>query len=163
MKLGKAKEAGGHADILIKTRPRHPRYLDLKGLVLLKQNKPANALRWFQKALVVRPDDGERLLYAGVTLSMAGRFQEADKFLKRAHRLLPNDLSPLFRLVENEMREGDVPGAEKWTDRLLATGSIIKIEDIMNKAIHHELFIPLSHELVGPVLKRKINEKTQVL
>ena len=83
--------------------------------------------------------------------------------LKRAHRLLPNDLSPLFHLVENEIRAGDVTGAEKYVDRLLATGSIVKIETIMNKALHHELFIPLSHDLVGPVLTRKIKEKIQVL
>ena len=84
-------------------------------------------------------------------------------FLIRAHSILPKDLSPLFHLIENAIRAGDIASAEEYANRLLATGSLDKIEAVMNKAIHQDLLVPFSYELTGPLITRKIKEKAHML
>lgn len=163
LKLNRVDEALENADILLKARENHPVYLDIKGLILLRKNQADDALRYFEKALAILPDHGQRLLYTGVTNRMLGKYEEASAFFKRSHSLLPNDLSPLFHLIENSLRAGDTASADKYADRLLATGSLVKIENILNKAIHRDLLVPLSHDLIGPLLARKMKEKAHKL
>jgi tetratricopeptide (TPR) repeat protein len=163
LRVGKLKEASENADLLIKTRSNHPVYLDLKGLILLRQKKPDDALRYFKKALTVMFEHPKRLLYTGAALSLLGKYDAADRFLKRAHQLRPDDLSPLFHLIENKLRAGDVASADEYAERLMASGSVSQIQDVLTKACANDLLVPLSFEMVSPAIVRTLKKKADQL
>lgn len=58
--------------------------------------EPNKALKLFQRAYQLNPNDATTLYYWGVVLGLLDRFEEAIEKLNRAHQLQPDDPRPLY-------------------------------------------------------------------
>jgi len=72
--------------------PNNPAYLDTKGWILFRLERPFDALQYLLKAAELQPDDPVILDHTGDVLSVLGYKTEASEFWSRSHRILPNPL-----------------------------------------------------------------------
>ena len=86
-------------------------YFKLQGFILLWQEQPEKALAYFRKALKMEPNNRAVLLNTGVALSLSSSYSNAELFLKKAVRASPGDIRPVYALIENSVRAGDMPKA----------------------------------------------------
>jgi tetratricopeptide (TPR) repeat protein len=138
-------EAAEHIDILIKKRYNSEVYLNLKALILIKQNKLEEAIPYLADALRLAPNSRETLLYAGVTQSLLGRYEKADWFLKRAHSIYPKDPLILVCLADNSLRARKNEAADSYLDSLLTVMDEKKLLDFLKKQSNDNRSLPLSY------------------
>ena len=93
--------------------------LHVMGLVRRKQNLPADALEFFNRALVLMPGDPLILLNLGRTLKSVGRNAEAMSALQAALAAKPDLADALCELGELQYRAGDSESAEASLRRVL--------------------------------------------
>ena len=96
---------------------------------MLWQNKPEDALLYFKKALNIEPNNRAVLLNTGVSLSLIGDNGNAELFLVRAAERSARDIRPVYALIENSVRAGDLQKAENYTEKMFAEFSIKTIMD----------------------------------
>ncbi|MFX0194631.1 MAG: tetratricopeptide repeat protein [Candidatus Hodarchaeota archaeon] len=70
--------------------------VQIEQLLNIFLNEPNKALKLFQRAYQLQPDDANTLYYWGVVLGLLNRFNEAIEKLNRAHQLQPDDPRPLY-------------------------------------------------------------------
>jgi len=135
-------EAARQVDILITKRSLHSLYLNLKGLIWVRQHSPAKAIPYFRKALRRAPYARDSLVNFGVALSLTGAFNRADGFLKSANSLYPNDALILLWLVENSLKAGRKNTAGEYLDDLLTTYSVNRLTYFLRKHSKNNFSIP---------------------
>jgi len=94
--MGRWEDARQVVDILLKQKHIPWDDLNLMGLILLKQNDPAQALDYFRRAHKRSPNHPELYINIGISLSMMGYYQKADWFLFQAGQMAPGDITPCF-------------------------------------------------------------------
>jgi len=149
-------EAARQVDILITKRSLHSLYLNLKGLIWVRQHSPAKAIPYFRKALRRAPYARDSLVNFGVALSLTGAFNRADGFLKSANSLYPNDALILLWLVENSLKAGRKITAGEYLDELLTTYSVNRLTYVLRKHSKNNFSIPLSSKLLVPAIVDRI-------
>lgn len=147
------KEASRHLNFVINKGSLNSDYFNLKGFVLLWQDRPEEALPYLRQALSISPNKGGVLLNMGVALSRAGSYQNAEWFLKRASRTFPKDIIPLFVLIENRIRANDIIGAKVYTKKLLTIHSLQVIRKNLAERSKNFSFAPVSKGLITPLIK----------
>ncbi len=156
--MGKWEEASKNADIVIlKGSVRHE-YYNIKGFILLWQERPEKALPYFRKALSLSPNNSNVLLSMGVALSLMGEYKNAEWFLQRAAKNSPEDIVVLFSQIENSIRAGDTSNAEKYTEKLFALFSLKSIQAKLITISDDYHSAPVSKELIAPIIKKKLME-----
>ena len=156
--LGEFDEASEHADLLLSNSRGfiHADYLNIKGFILLWQNRPAEALDYLRKALAMAPNRGDILLNTGMSLSLMGNHKNGEWFLKRAAKNSPRDLTPLFCLIENSIRAGEILKASDYAEKLLSTFSVKSIMTHLKYREGNFRSVPVSKELVAPIIKNTL-------
>lgn len=149
-------QAAEQVDILISKRTAHSFFLNLKGLIWVRQQRPAKAIPYFKKALRRAPDTRDFLVNLGVALSLTGAFDKADGFLKRANSLYPNDVLILLWLVENSLKAGWENTAGEYLDDLLATYGVDRLKYFLRLHFKNNFSIPLSNKLLIPAIVDRI-------
>ncbi|NNL41872.1 MAG: tetratricopeptide repeat protein, partial [Desulfobacterales bacterium] len=158
---GRWKDASKHADKLVSIAENHEGYLNIKGFILIKQKKPNEAIKYLQQSLRLAPNFKTTLLYMGAALSLSGEYSRADRFLRRANNIPPESIMPLFCLIENSMKAGNIKNAERYTDRLLASFSLIAVRDQLMRSLHDNLLLPISKQLIIEIISKKILERSK--
>ena len=74
----------------LQVSPENAAYLDTKGWILFKLNRPFDALQYLLKAAELQPNEPIILDHTGDALAAIGRRAEAIKFWKKSNQLLPN-------------------------------------------------------------------------
>ncbi|MCK4252415.1 tetratricopeptide repeat protein, partial [candidate division WOR-3 bacterium] len=159
-KLGDWEKALDHLDTIISKCPEHCDYLNLKGLVLLKQKRPEEALPYLRSALRLSPNNNRVIVSIGVALSLLGKHNRAEWFLSRANRISPTDIVIFFCLIENSLRGGDISGANQYLERLFASAIIKSIRTELEGLLNDNSLVPVSQELLAPVIADKLMEKS---
>ncbi|NRA97910.1 MAG: tetratricopeptide repeat protein, partial [Planctomycetes bacterium] len=91
--------------------------LSYLGLIAQKQDDPAAAIGYFDRALAIDPDNAEIQLDRGIALMDVGRMAEAQQAFARARELAPdNARAELFSGIA-AYRSGDHEGAKPYFDR----------------------------------------------
>lgn len=102
--------------------PDNPAHWHALGQVYLEAESPPAALRAFEVALSLNPDDVVALSQSYEPLLAAGNFREARQRLERALALAPSDCRTLERLATHRCHQGLVVGEEgKQTKQLIKT------------------------------------------
>jgi len=159
--MGKWEEASKNADIvLLRGSVRHE-YYNIKGFILLWQERPEKALPYFRKALSLAPNNSSILYNMGVALSLMGKYKNAQWFLHRAVQNSPGAMVVLFSQIENSLRAGDVSDAEKYTERLFALFSLKSIQTKLKTILKDYHSAPVSQELIAPIIKKKLIEMSK--
>jgi predicted Zn-dependent protease len=157
--MGNWREAENNIDLLLEKDSNNPEYYNLKGFILLWQNRAKESLGYFKKALLLAPGESRILLNAGVSLSMTGQNQKANFFLNLASRNCPNDMIVFLALIENNIKGGNRDDAKFHTERLIKSFSSDEIKATLAKLSNLYESAPISKEIIAPWLEKKIPER----
>ena len=163
--LGKFNEGNIEANKLI-DNPKNfqkPDYFMLKGFILLWLDKPDEALAFFDKALEMEPDNKAVMLNKGVALGRLGESQKAAPILKKAIRLAKGDIRPYYALIENNVREGDLLGAERNAEIMLNEFSVRYVIATLDELAKSVRTAPMDAELIYPVVKKVMQGRVAAL
>jgi predicted Zn-dependent protease len=69
--------------------PREARFQELLGDIAMFEKKPAEALKFYDKAIQMQPDYFKPHVQSGIALYNLGRKEEAEKFLTKSNEMLP--------------------------------------------------------------------------
>ena len=154
--MGKWKEGLREAHQLIANKKNYlkPEYFNVTGFILLWQKQPENALVFFRKALEMAPGSPAVLLNTGVALSLMGEWAEAESILKKVAENTPGDLRPVYALIENSARAGEMQQAEIYTEKMFAEFSTQTIVDGLVLFSENYRTAPMSAEIIIPVVKK---------
>ena len=133
-------------------------YLSLKGFVLLKLDRPDAELSYLRKALKKAPNNRKILLNIGTSLSLIKQHYQADWFFSRVSRLSPQDISPYFYLIENNVKAGNVLKIEKNLEKMFASFSLVTIISKLNGKFDDLFLFFLFQELIAPIIFDEIME-----
>ncbi|RLC19023.1 MAG: hypothetical protein DRI24_01335 [Deltaproteobacteria bacterium] len=160
--LGQWEEGTVEADRLIANKKNYlkPEYFNIKGFILLWQNQPENALVYFRKTLEMEPNNQAVLLNAGVALSLMGEWADAEEILIKVTKNVTGDLRPVYALIENSVRAGDMQNAEKYTEKMFAEFAIQTIMDGFELFSENYRTAPMSAEMIIPVVKKTMTRLT---
>jgi tetratricopeptide (TPR) repeat protein len=156
IKIEDLDEALTNVDVLIVKQENNVTFLNLKGFILIKQGKLAEALLFLDRAHGLAPRNKRVLLNLGVSLSLAGEYSDANNFLQQALQMFPDDIVPYFYLIENSIRAEDLPGVDRYLTKLLFLFDRISIESKLNSLSEEHFLIPFSRELIIPVVHNRI-------
>ena len=114
-----------HVDALIARNSKKSDYLNLKGNILLKQNKPEEALVTFRESLRHNPNQTSAYVNVGRALAAMGRFDQAEKLTKAAIGFEPEKIETYIRLLDIYIKRGDHASAGNLS-RFLVGSSTVK-------------------------------------
>jgi tetratricopeptide (TPR) repeat protein len=152
-------KAAEHLDILLQKRYNNEFYLNLKAFILIKQNKPEEAIPYLKRALRLAPNSRGSLIYAGVALSLSGKYEQADGLLRGANSLYPEDVSILVCLADNSLRAKKNEAASEYLDALLAVLDGKSVLNFLKEQSKDNQSLPLSYELLISSIFNKIETK----
>ena len=161
IKLGKLEQASENANLLVSRKNAHEGYLNRKGFILLKQNRPREALPFFQKALKMAPYFQTTLLNIGAVFSLSENYIKADWFFKRALRSPPANMAPCLHLIENSLKADKYESARYYTNILLSKYTLWEIKSQLNSIANDALLLPIDRQLMLNRLKQEIIHKAQ--
>ncbi len=146
-------------EILVQHKQDHPKFLNLKGHILIKLNRPQEALQYFREALRSAPEHRNTLLNLGVAYKAIGDHAKADWFLTRADQLYPDDTMIILRLVENALIAGKHSDAERYWGRLFEKNSVLAIARLLNSLPNQARMLPIEHDRLMQSLKTRMDAK----
>lgn len=160
--MGKWEEALRQVDDLILRKPEDRDSHNIKGLILIKLGRPAEAIPSLQNALKAEPKFLKALVNLGIARYQIGQYEQAELTLLKAHLLSPSHGLPLFCLVENSLRANDTPIAAAYLQRLFDTISRDEIETVMASMEKDNNLAPISKKILGPVIDRMMAQTAQI-
>ncbi len=162
-RLGDCTKAMNNLEVAISKRSGSHKYFNLKGLILLNQNRPKQAHTNFKKALKLRPDYRKAIVNIGKCLSLMGEYERAEWFLKSAVSTDARHVSALLWLIEINLRTNDKEDAERYLDRLFSlvrvTGLVYALKDLFDE----NLMVPVSQELLIREIAGRSKEKSRYI
>ena len=160
LKSGRLSEARQYADQL-NSRFYTQTYLNLNGFILIKLQKPAEAIPFLVQAVRLAPYNRNAAVNLGAALAQAGRHTEAEKILKTIQQQHPNDIITLLCLIETYLRSARTQAADEYLDRLFTVGSVIEIRDMFGRPGAENREVPFTHGLLAPYISEKLSIKSK--
>ncbi|WP_347329911.1 M48 family metalloprotease [Marinimicrobium locisalis] len=114
-------QALGLVEKAIQEQPRENLFWELKGRLLLEQEKEDEALKAFDRAVAANPEFFRPLVYRGVLNKQKGNAQQARSDLKASQDLLPTQLAS-YHLGELAQQSGDRQSAIDYYKQAAAGG-----------------------------------------
>ena len=152
---GKWNAAAKHIEYLLSKDDIHEKNLNLKGLVLLHQQKYDMAIQYFRESLQYNPFLKESLMNLGIAHSLKGNYNSAEAYLIRAHQVHPKNMIPLMGLIENKVRAADFKMAQKYAGVLYGMYNRAAIKNQLKNLSKDHLSLFLSAELFSPVIENQ--------
>ncbi len=114
-----------HIDALIRQMPNNPYLYELKGQTLMESGKPRAAVAPFKKAVALRPNEGQFLIWLGYALvgsNDKSMLPEAERVLKKGLRSDSNSRIGYSQLAIAHARQGEKAEADLATAKGLMVG-----------------------------------------
>ncbi|WP_368669611.1 M48 family metalloprotease [Roseibium sp. RKSG952] len=122
----RGKGAVPEIDKLIRQHPNNPYFHELKGQALLEGGDPRSAIAPFRKALSIKPNEPQFMVWLGYALVAANNpanLPEAENLLKKAIQRDPNSGVAYSQLAIAHSRQGERPQADLATAKgLMVSG-----------------------------------------
>jgi len=152
--LHRLEDASKHLDFILKnTAAKYAKYPNLKGFILLWQNRYEEALPFFREALSLSPNESSVLLNTGVTLSHLQSIKNAEWFLLRAAKTSPEDMMPYCYLIENALRANDFKQAHHYSKLLLSRHSFLSVQEFLDAPGNNLVFPPIDKNQISKIIK----------
>jgi Tfp pilus assembly protein PilF len=139
-------------NILLSKKENNGIYHNLKGNILLWQNKPKEALTHFKKAYNLLTNKNSVVLNSSVALSRAGYYERADVLLYEAIKRKPDNIIFYFAIIENSIRADKAYKAEEYTKKLFLRFDQEQIRHGLENYTDNPRYAPISKELIAPVI-----------
>jgi tetratricopeptide (TPR) repeat protein len=162
VQVGRWSQASQYADVLL-AKFYYPPYLNLKGFILLKQNRPAAAVPYLINALKISPFSRSAAVNLAVAFSRTDRFEDAEEILKQMHKRFPADTTILLCRVENSLRAGEKSKAAHSIDRLFSVCSVETLKTLLASQPDVNRQVPYSTVLMAPAIAAKLRAKSEGL
>ena len=156
VRTGRFSEALKSADELLFQRKESSDFLQTKGFVLLTAGRLDEAISILKKALDINQNNKKANLYMGVALSLKGEYRKADRFLKRAYLLSPEDIFVYFARVENSVRNGNKENTDRYLENLLESFDRDTIIRSLKRLDKNNIVAPLSQKILSDAIVRKM-------
>lgn len=118
--LGREDDAAKAIDEGLRAVPGNASLLHAKGLSLIRQNQPQEALSWLERAHRAEPGNARFAYVYGVALNSSGKGDAARALWEESLRTSPYDPSLLFALADAERSAGHTDKARGYAERLVA-------------------------------------------
>ena len=161
--MGRWEETKNIMEILIPYKKPSWEYCNLLGFALLKQNDPVEALNYFRKALQLSPTKSFLYLNIGTCLNTMGHHSQAIWFLRQSHQMSPDNIIPLFCLIDNELTSGNAVMFHRDTSYLLKRFSIDQIEAGLLRFSRETTLPSVSTEALKSLISEKFKLRADVL
>jgi tetratricopeptide (TPR) repeat protein len=142
-------------NILLSKKENNGIYHNLKGNILLWQNKPKEALPHFKKAYNLLTNKNSVVLNSSIALSRAGYYERADGLLNEAIKRNPDNMTFYFAIIENSIRADKAYKAEEYRKRLFLRFDKEQIRHGLENYTDNPRYAPISKELITPVILDK--------
>ena len=162
VQLGKWSQASQYADVLLSKYYYSP-YLNLKGFILLKQDRPAAAVTYLMAALKISPYSRNAAVNLAMAFSRTDRFEAAERILQRMHQRFPDDTTILLCLVGNSLRAGEKSKAARSIDRLFSVCQVTTLKTLLASQPDVERQVPYFTALLAPVIAAKLRARSDGL
>jgi tetratricopeptide (TPR) repeat protein len=118
-RLGKWQDASKTLANVISQKPPQDDVLRLKGIILLYEGKPGEAVNYFRACLKLDPADWQNLLNVGAALTMQGSLEQGYNFMAMAEAARPTEPLVHLMLANNRMLVGEETTAERHLDHFI--------------------------------------------
>ncbi len=160
LKSGQMLKAGRYAEEL-NTRFYNQTYLNLNGFILIKLNKPAEAIPFLAQAVRLAPYDRNAAVNLGIAMALVGQHAQAEKILKTLQQKHPHDIVTLLCLIETYLRSENSQATDKYLDKLFAVGSVRAIKDVFGRPGSENREVPFTHGLLAPYVSEKLKARSR--
>ncbi len=155
---GRWAAASQSADLLL-SKYEHERYLNLKGFILLKQHRPAEAEDYLLKALKISPQNRNAAVNLAMAYSQTGRYEIAERILQQLNKRYPHDMTVLLCLIENSVKTGNKSKTDFFISDLLSAFSVGSLKLSLEQSSTPNRLIPYSRGQLAPIIAAKLKEK----
>jgi tetratricopeptide (TPR) repeat protein len=162
VQMGNWEQALKSVDVIL-SKYYHPRYLNLKGFILLKQNRPGTAADYLMRALKMAPASRNTAINLAMAFSRTDRFAAAERILQRANRRFLDDATILLCRVENSLRAGESSKTDRLIDRLFSVSQATTLKKLLAKTPELDRLVPYSSALLAPVIGARLRIQTDNL
>ena len=166
---GHVQEAEKQADYLLRAHYIHewPQYL--KGLVLLHQQRYADAILYLNNAITLNPDQIGALIAAGIAYSRIGKYGRAAYLYEHAIQAPSEPTSEDVKkktvahlgLIDNALASGHLEAATRYTERFFAERSLQKIQEELAQLSAGRILWPLPLKRVSLYIGKFLEERGQ--
>jgi tetratricopeptide (TPR) repeat protein len=141
-KLDRLDEALSKLNPIFSEHPRYVQALNLKGVILWKQNQPREALLLFRKCIQLAPRNGRLLINIGASFHSLGDYRKAELFFKEALRRTARARIALLWRVKNQLEagDGDASTIDADLDELLSKAPIDKLIAWLQKCFTYKIY-----------------------
>jgi tetratricopeptide (TPR) repeat protein len=139
-KLDQLDEALSKLNPILSEQPRYVPALNLKGVILWKQNRPREALLLFRKCIQLAPRNGRLLINIGASFQSLGNYRKAELFFKEALRRTARARIALLWRVKNQLVTGDTSTIDADLDELLSKAPIDKLIMWLQKCFTYKIY-----------------------
>ena len=155
-KLDRWDDVSDEIDRLLAGRRNSKKYMVLKGELLFKQRKPAEALLYFRKALQLGPYDKKTLLYVGISLNLIQQYHQAEWFFRQVKSKWPGDIRAYIYLVDASMKAGGLDKTELYLDELVSAFKVHTLAAKMKNCLETFYLTHRARELLCSAVSDKI-------
>ena len=160
---GKFDDAFKQVALALQNDHFQSRFLNIGGLILLRQEKPEAALWSFQQAMKISAVKEKYFFNLGVALSRAGYYNRARWFLELSSKAAPDDIKILFSLLENSIRQENQQKTIDVAKKIIRRFSVDYIESNLKNMENDYRIVPVSTELIAPAIHRQLREHIRQL
>ena len=147
----------------ISKAPGRHKYFNLKGLILLNQNRIKQALSNFRKVLKLKSDYKKAIVNIGKCLRLMGEYERAVWFFKSAVSTDPGHVSALLWLIEINLRTNDKEDADRYFDRLFSLVRVTGLVPALKDLLDENLMVAASQDLLIREIAKRTKEKSQFI
>jgi tetratricopeptide (TPR) repeat protein len=140
IKLDRLDEALSQLNRILSNQPRYVPGLNLKGVILWKQNQPREALLLFRNCIRLAPRNGRLLINIGASFHSLGDYRRAELFFKEALRRTARSRIALLWRVNNQLEAGNASTIDGDLEELLSKAPIDKLITWLNKCFTHKIY-----------------------
>ena len=112
-------EAGKLNDEILKLNGNDPQALVYRGQILLRQDKPGEAINALQNAIKNDPSSGVAHYHLGIAFGQQGSLVQAEGEWREAVRLRPDLVEAYRALAEASLRRGDMASLEDSANQII--------------------------------------------
>jgi tetratricopeptide (TPR) repeat protein len=153
-------EALAHLDSLLSQYPTYAKALNMKGLVLMLEDRPGDALAALRRCVKLAPHNWRALLNLGACYHLLGDFRKAEVFLREASRESAQDRACLLWLARNRLALDDPSGAHRYIDQFLGAAPLPQLNAYLqacfaDRSYRDEVIFPEKDDkLIEGILQR---------
>ena len=140
-------------DQLLSKRPRHAPYLDLKGLIFLRQNRVDEAIPFFRQALIIDPGSKKALSNLATALYLKGDAMLSDALFTRYLTRYPEDITIHLRRLENSIKAAYAKKTTLYIDSILKMFPLQEVKARIEADQTSDIVYPLNGSLLSPAIQ----------